>query len=225
MKVFTIIKDKSERVRDKNFQLLGERPLWEHLVKELSKSFEVTINTDSDKLILDLEHMKLNNVSVIRRLKKHIDWENDPNIKSSPVQDMLFNFCQTVNADEIVILTHVTSPFLRVETVLSAIDMLVTSDFAKSIHSISEIRDFAWLKTLNGEVPLNFDPQIVQRTQDLQPILVSKGAFFIARAGDILTQRARLPVPTIYYPLNHFESIEIDTHDDLNFARAIKETL
>ena len=62
----------------------------------------------------------------------------------------------------------------------------------------------------------------MQRTQDLSPIMVSKGAFFIAKAGDILDQRKRLPEPVLFFPLDHTESIEIDNFDDLEFARILK---
>ena len=62
----------------------------------------------------------------------------------------------------------------------------------------------------------------MQRTQDLSPIFVSKGAFFIAKAGDILNQKKRLPEPLIFFPLNHVEGVEIDNFDDLEFARLLK---
>ena len=61
----------------------------------------------------------------------------------------------------------------------------------------------------------------MQRTQDLPPLFVSKGAFFIAKAGDILDQRKRLPEPLIFFPLNHIQSVEIDNFDDLEFARIL----
>ena len=62
----------------------------------------------------------------------------------------------------------------------------------------------------------------MQRTQDLSPILISKGAFFIAKAGDILDQRKRLPEPLIFFTLNHTQALEIDNYEDLEFARLLK---
>ena len=61
----------------------------------------------------------------------------------------------------------------------------------------------------------------MQRTQDLAPILVSKGVFFITKAGDILTQKKRLPEPLMFFPLNHIQSVEIDNFDDLEFANIL----
>ena len=94
MKIFTIIKDRSERVKDKNFRLLGGIPLWEHLIIELAQ-FDVTINTDSERLLLQLKDKNFKNVSVVKRKKEHIEWENDPTNLTSPVQAMLLTFVKT----------------------------------------------------------------------------------------------------------------------------------
>ena len=161
-------------------------------------------------------------IQVIKREEKHIKWENDKSIDSSPVEDMLFDFCKTVDNSEMVVLTHITSPFLKKETILKAIDILQNDHKAKSIHSVLQVQDFVWLKKGSQVSPVNFYTDRVQRTQDLQPILVSKGAFFIAKAGDILDQRKRLPEPLLFFPLNHTESVEIDNFEDLQFARFLK---
>ena len=47
MKVFTIIKEKSERIPDKNFVNINGNPLWWHLLSELD-GLDVVVNTDSN---------------------------------------------------------------------------------------------------------------------------------------------------------------------------------
>ena len=89
-------------------------------------------------------------------------------------------------------------------------------------HPNINTQDFAWLKNGSEVKPVNFFTNRVQRTQDLPPILVSKGAFFIAKASDILRQRKRLPQPLIFFPLNHTQAIEIDNFEDLEFAKPLK---
>ena len=71
MKVFIIIKEISERIPKKNFQLLGDLPLWKHLVKEL-QDFNVYIDTDS-KLVLN-ECVNINNIIAYPRKQKFIDF-------------------------------------------------------------------------------------------------------------------------------------------------------
>jgi CMP-N-acetylneuraminic acid synthetase len=221
MKIFTIIKEHSNRIVEKNFTDVNGKPLWWHLLYELN-GLDVTVNTDSPKFLKQLQSSNLKQIQVIKREEKHIKWENDKSIDSSPVEDMLFDFCKTVDNSEMIVLTHITSPFLKKETILKAIDILQNDHKAKSIHSVFQVQDFVWLKKGSQVSPVNFYTDRVQRTQDLQPILVSKGAFFIAKAGDILDQRKRLPEPLLFFPLNHTESVEIDNFEDLQFARFLK---
>ena len=221
MKIFTIIKEHSNRIVEKNFTDVNGKPLWWHLLYELN-GLDVTVNTDSPKFLKQLQSSNLKQIKVIKREEKHIKWENNKSIDSSPVEDMLFDFCKTVDNSEMVVLTHITSPFLKKETILKAIDILQNDHKAKSIHSVLQVQDFVWLKKGSQVSPVNFYTDRVQRTQDLQPILVSKGAFFIAKAGDILDQRKRLPEPLLFFPLNHTESVEIDNFEDLQFARFLK---
>ena len=224
MKVFTIIKDQSERIKDKNFQPFGDKPLWQNLITEL-KGLDITINTDSIRLIQQVEQDSLSFLNIVKRSQKHIDWENDPKIKTSPVEDMLFEFSRLQDPNEIVVLTHVTSPFLQRSTVLDAVKFLIDNPNYKSVHSVDKIQDFSWLSTNKLVEPINFDHTCVQRTQDLDPILVSKGAFFIARAKDILKASKRLPEPVFYYEISQFEAIEIDTWDQLTFAQKLRRIL
>ena len=224
MKIFTIIKEDSKRIPNKNFIEVNGQPLWWHLLSEL-QGLDVTVNTDSQKFIKQLEESNLKSISVIKGHQKHIDWENDKSIDSSPVEDMLFDFCKTLDRSEIVVLTHITSPFLKKQTIFDAVEMLQNDQNAKSIHSVHQIQDFVWVKKKNEASPVNFQTDRVQQTQDLSPIFVSKGAFFIAKVGDILDQRKRLPEPLLFFSLDHVQSIEIDNFEDLDFAKLFKEGL
>jgi CMP-N-acetylneuraminic acid synthetase len=84
MKVFTIIKEKSERIPDKNFVNINGNPLWWHLLSELD-GLDVVVNTDSKKFINQLQNYELKTIKVVERLQKHVDWENNKDIDSSPV--------------------------------------------------------------------------------------------------------------------------------------------
>ena len=224
MKIFTIIKEDSKRIPNKNFIEVNGQPLWWHLLSEL-EGLDITVNTDSQKFVKQLDESNLKSIRVIKRHQKHIDWENDKSINSSPVEDMLFEFCEKLDGTEIVVLTHITSPFLKKQTIFDAVEMLQNDQNAKSIHSVQKIQDFVWVKEGNETKAVNFQTDKVQRTQDLSPIFVSKGAFFIAKAEDILKQRKRLPLPLIYFSLDHIQSIEIDNYDDLDFAKLLKGEL
>ena len=66
---------------------------------------------------------------------------------------------------------------------------------------------------------------VVQRTQDLEPVFMSLGAFFISRAKDVIKTGRRLPGNCYNYQLNALESIEIDDLDQLNLTRIIARGL
>ena len=64
MKFFTIIKEKSVRIPNKNFVDINGYPLWWHLISELD-GLDVTVNTDSKKFIEQLKSSNFKNIKVI----------------------------------------------------------------------------------------------------------------------------------------------------------------
>ena len=108
MKIFTIIKEESKRIPNKNFTDLNGYPLWWHLLSEL-KGLDVTVNTDSPKFIRQLQKSDLKKIQVIERDKKYIDWENDNSIDTSPVEDMLFDFCKTDGKETLIKIKEIVS--------------------------------------------------------------------------------------------------------------------
>jgi CMP-N-acetylneuraminic acid synthetase len=50
IKLFVIIKESSERVPSKNFKVLGDKPLWKHLLYELFP-YDVFVDTDSMEVL------------------------------------------------------------------------------------------------------------------------------------------------------------------------------
>jgi len=218
MKIFIIIKEISERIPKKNFQLLDDLPLWKHLIKEL-QDFNVYIDTDS-KLVLN-ECANMNNITAYPRKQKFIDFESG---KLSPALMMINNFLDTFvdNDDEIIVTTHVTSPFLKKETILDAVNILKKGIY-DSIHSVTKHQEFSWLE--DNMEPINFKPNVVQKTQDLPPIIMSNGGFFIFKKKTFKQLNNRIGDNPYYYPLSIPESIEIDNYDDLNLARLVKKGL
>ena len=86
MKFFIIIKQHSERVKDKNFRLVGGIPLWKHLVNELTGQ-DVYIDTDSDKILDECKNIE--HVTAYAREQSHINLELDASFKVSPALLML----------------------------------------------------------------------------------------------------------------------------------------
>ena len=225
MKLFTIIKSNSERIPNKNFQLISKSlPLWKWTINKLrSKENKIFINTDSEDVLNEIEND--DDIVGIKRSEKHIMWEKNSKNQGSPVESMYKEFCEkyTSNQNEKVCLFHVTSPFINFETIKNA-SAYLDKGF-DSVQSVKKIQDFVFFNDNGNLKPINFNPDLVQRTQDLVPIYISLGAFFLGRSGEIIKTGRRLPGRCFNYKLNSIESIEIDEYDQLELSRIVAKSL
>ena len=220
MKFFITIKNNSKRVKQKNFQKLNELPLWKHLIHELHEH-NVFVDTDSDLIYNECKNMDW--VTPYLRKQKFIDMENSSLSTKTPTLGMIEYFLDTFVKDEneIIITTHVTSPFLKAKTMLDATNYL--NKGYDSVQSVTRHQGPLWL----GEdmKPTNFDPLIVKRTQDLPIITLSNGGFFIFKKKTFKEFYNRVGKNPYYYELPSPEDIEIDTYNDLNLAKLVAQGL
>ena len=216
MKFFVIIKKKSQRIKNKNFVKLGNKELWKHLILEL-RGQKVFLDTDSNKVISECKK-NFPWVVAYPRKKKFIKFEEKRNI--SPVLLMINNFLDNFVKDEneIIVCTHVTSPFLKIKTIKKAIKKLGKHD---SVTSVTKHQEFSWILKYKKFFPINFNPKIVNKTQNLNPIYMSNGSFFIFKKKTFKRYNNRIGKKPFYYELKLPESIEIDNKEDLNLARMI----
>ena len=216
MKFFIIIKEESKRVANKNFKLLGALPLWEHLIRELSYE-DVYIDTDS-KLLLE-NCKKYNHVKAYPREQKFIDYENDSSINLSPALMMIENFLDQHVRDEneIVATPHVTSPFIKKETIKKA--ALKLDHGCDSVQACVNHQEFCYFE---GQ-PVNFNPTVIQKTQELKPVQLGNGAFFIFTKKTFKKHKNRTGQNPYFYPIKYPESIEIDNLEDFEVAEAYYE--
>jgi CMP-N-acetylneuraminic acid synthetase len=214
MKYFIIIKQHSERVVGKNFIEIGDKPLWKHLVYELQDQ-DVYIDTDSSLILEECEDLDW--VTAYPRKKEYIDYENSNESGLSPVLMMIDNFLETYvdDEDEIIVTPHVTSPFLKLETIKDALEKL--NQEYDSIQSVTEHQEFSYYR---GE-PINFTKDVVQKTQDLEPIVMSNGAFFGFTKKTFKKNNNRIGKKPYFYVLPPIEDIEIDNHNDLKLAKLV----
>ena len=219
MKFFIIIKEKSQRIKKKNFVKIGNKQLWKHLILEL-RGQKVFIDTDSKKVILDCKK-NFPWVTAYPRKKKFINFEEKQ--KQSPTLLMIHNFLDNFVRDnnEIVVCTHVTSPFLKLKTIKQAVRKLKKHD---SVTSVTKHQEFSWIekgKKNKKFFPINFNPKVVTKTQNLKPIYMSNGSFFIFKKKTFKKYNNRIGNNPYYYKLKFPESVEIDNKEDLNLARII----
>ena len=215
MKFFVIIKEKSERLPSKNFLDLGGKHLYEHLLDRLDGE-DVYVDTDSDFIYSCLKNTQ---VTCYRRKQKFIDLETDLDYKVSPVLLMIDHFLDNFVEDdtEIIVTPHVTSPFIKLSTIISASKYLTKG--YDTVQACTEHKEFTYF---NGK-PVNFEENVVQKTQDLEPVVMGNGAFFIFTKKTFKENNNRTGKNPYFYPLTVPESIEIDNIEDWYLAERVYE--
>ena len=217
--MFLIIKDKSERVKNKNFRNIDNVPLHSYFMLN-RKSFEIYIDTDSDRIIDEYsDKTKWPHVTVYSRLKKHIEMENSGNISPAPLLVARFLDEYITDENESIVTSHITSPFLEDLSINTALEKM---KFFDSVSSIEEVKEFSVYGENGHEKPINFDNNKIVKTQSLKPVKVLNGAFFIIKKKIFMNNGLkRISDNHLYFSLSKKESIDIDTEFDLSVAQSI----
>lgn len=217
--MFLIIKDNSERVPKKNFQILNNKPLHQYFIDQ-RKRFDVYIDTDSEDILEFYSQDQYKSyVHAYPRKVEHINIENEGNISPAPLMIERFLDEFVHNDDEIIVTSHITSPFLKDTTVESALKKM---SLYTSVSSVKSVQEFAVLGTGGDAQPINFSYDKIVKTQSLKPILILNGAFFIISKGEFLKNGLkRISNNHYYYEVDDLEAIDIDTQQDLLRARVL----
>tara|TARA_B100001113_G_C21118990_1_gene626556 strand:+ start:1341 stop:2837 length:1497 start_codon:yes stop_codon:yes gene_type:complete len=222
MKIFLFVKEKSERLKNKNFLLLGGIELYKHTLLKL-KDFDVYLDTDSRKIYDECKQDKnLSHVTCYLRKQEYIDMELQDK-ENSPALLMTKNFLDTYITDEEepIILTHVTSPFLKVSTISKAVEKLNIND---SVCSVSEINSFT-LRKRNGKYePVNFDINNLQKSQALDSMYHLNSSFFIfTKKSFTENNNNRIGKNPYFYRINFPEDLDINYKEEYIIAEKLMD--
>lgn len=206
----------SERVPGKNYRHLAGVPLYRHVVQTLLEVPEVSrviIDTDSDLILEDAAHAFPEVTTVVR--PEHL---RDGEI---PMNDVLANTMAHVDTDT-VLQTHSTNPFMRADTFGSAIRTFDEQiDDYDSMFSVTRLQTRIWR---GGAVPVNHDPAVLLRTQDLAPLYIENSCFYIFSKAALLASGNRIGTHPYMFEVDAIEAIDIDEERDFALAVAIAES-
>ena len=128
-------------------------------------------------------------------------------------------FVRDVDAD-IYVLTHVTQPFTRSESIKKALAKVVSGEYDSAFSAVA-LQDYLWM---DGK-PLNYDMKNIIRTQDLKPIYMETGAFFIFKKEVFTKLGQRIGQKPYICEIDQFEAVDIDTAEDFDFAETVAKYL
>ena len=205
------IKSHSERVPGKNFRVLGDKPLYEWIIRTLLsiKAIEqIIIDTDSRHEGL----WKLGENPRIILKERPEELLGDYVSMNRIIQNIVES---TENTN--YLMTHVTNPFLSKETIEKAIEIFSSRENTghDSLFSVSRIQGRLIRK--NGS-PLNHNPSNLVRTQDLEEVYLENSCLYIFSRETFVYNQSRIGLRPFLFSTPILDSIDIDTLEEWNHA-------
>jgi CMP-N-acetylneuraminic acid synthetase len=207
------MKANSERVRGKNFREFCGKPLFRWMLDTLLQVEEidrVVINTDARQILADNGLVESERV-LIRDRK--------PQICGDHVSMNLVLADDVANVDaDVYLMTHTTNPLMSAETVrraLAAFREGQAAGKADSLFTVDKVQQRFY--RADGSA-VNHDPDNLIRTQDLEPWYQENSNLYIFTRDSFAKTDARIGRQPLLYEGPSFESIDIDTPQDWDFA-------
>jgi CMP-N-acetylneuraminic acid synthetase len=211
-KIITLVpmRHTSVRVPQKNYRLLAGKPLFHHIINTLLKVPEISavmVDTDSPEISRGLETY-FPDVKVIPR-PDHLLGDQ------VPMNEILLHDTSMIESD-FYLQTHSTNPLLRPETVSAAIQTLFAAiPEYDSLFGVTRFQTRLWDQL---GCPINHNPNILLRTQDLPPIYEENSCIYIFDRQTLLKRRNRLGERPLMFEIPALEALDID--DELDFTIA-----
>ena len=203
----------SNSVPTKNIKELGDVPLVNYTVKTLNKIDAI------DKIFIYASEPSI--TEHIGKGLKYTYLERPSYLDSDDTssQDIIREFLGKVDAD-IVVLWHITSPFLKAKTIKECLDRVLSGEY-DSAFTAFELKTFCWYM---GK-PLNYDLDVpTPKRRDLHPVIVEQSALYVFKREVFERWNRRIgQKPYIKY-INHLEGHDIETEEDYAVAEMIVES-
>lgn len=200
----------SVRVPEKNFRLIAGKPLFHYILSSLlavQEIDQIVVDTDSEKIIEGIKNY-FPTIKIIHR-PEHLRAD------SIPMNEILLHDTDQIDAD-LYLQTHSTNPLLKAETISKAINELLDNTLAfDSLFSVTKVRTRFWDQLTR---PINHNPSILLRTQDLPPIYEENSCIYIFKRKTLLEHRNRIGERPMMFEVNRSEAFDID--EELDFLLA-----
>jgi CMP-N-acetylneuraminic acid synthetase len=207
------MKANSERVKGKNFREFCGKPLFKWILEtllEVTEIDKVIINTDACHILA--EHGLVDTDRVVIRERK-------PEICGDLVSMNLVIADDVENVDaDIYLMTHTTNPLMSADTVRNSIKVFQEEKLSRNVDSLFTVDKIQTRFYRQDGSAVNHDPDNLIRTQDLDPWYEENSILYLFTGESFNQTRARIGKHPIMYESPQFESIDIDTPEDWDFA-------
>jgi CMP-N-acetylneuraminic acid synthetase len=210
----------SKRLVDKNFTKIGNRNLIETTI-DVAKNSQVF-----DKILLSSDDNRAENIArenkieYIRRAEK---LSGDNTKVWEVVYNYLYNHNQVFGNKDFIVMLLPTSPFRKVENITTGLK-IVKSEYS-NVVSVSEYKapiEFSISTDGNQKIDIEqnkFLSSSQTQTQTFRNSFYPNGNFFGAPISMYLKFKTFYANPFHVFKTNEIDSIDINSEDDLKFAR------
>ena len=213
MKVYGFLpaKGTSERITNKNNQLIGGEKLYINGLKILLKCKlidKVFLDTESEDMHLETKYLNCHHM------------KRDPALANNNTDGhvLFLNEVENYKDADIYVQLLCTSPFIKPETIDKAIETLISSDEYDSAIFMKKNKVYEW----NNNVPL-YDINHVPNSKDLPDRIEEGMSLYIVKKEAALKYRRRYGMKPLFVFGNGLENIDINNTDELELAKTIMD--
>lgn len=207
------MKANSVRVKGKNFRDFCGKPLFRWILDTLLQVEEIDqiiINTDARHILAENGLIDTNRITIRDR---------KPEICGDHVSMNLVLADDVANVPaDMYLMTHTTNPLMSADTIRKAIAAFIEAKAAGTADSLFTV-DKVQTRFYRADCsPVNHDPDNLIPTQNLEPWFEENSNLYLFTADSFAKTKARIGKQPMMYEGPYFESIDIDTPADWDFA-------
>jgi CMP-N-acetylneuraminic acid synthetase len=207
------MRHQSMRVPGKNYRSFAGKPLYHHILNTLLSVVTVdsiVVDTDSDAILEGLAK----DFPTVKTITRPEELRAD----TIPMNEVLIHDTGQFTADY-YLQTHSTNPLLKPETISKAIkDFLDSLPEYDSLFGVTRLQTRLWDQL--GR-PINHDPEILLRTQDLPPVYEDNSCIYIFNRDNLIERRNRLGERPLMFEIPAIEAWDIDEELDFTVAETL----
>lgn len=211
MKIVAIvpIKSNSKRVKNKNFKIINNKPLYKFLLDKLNK-------TNFDEIFIDSDSSEIKKYSLSKGFKFI---ERIPLLaKDNANGNDLLNFHSTIITADIYFQLFITAPLLSVKTINNCINIIKKNKKIDLILTAQKLYSWFWFE----KSPVNYNPRILPRSQDAKPIIQESTGLYGIRHKSLLKYKCRIGKKPYFYFIDDKEAFDLDDVEDLKYFKYLK---
>jgi len=140
-------------------------------------------------------------------------------LSTTSFNEVLTTFAEKIDADA-YLLTHATAPFISKHSFEKGIEALSCGIYDCAL-TVERMQEFLW----KDNKPLNYNPESIPRTQDLEPMFVETCGIYIYTRDLIKKQKRRIGDTPCLIEVSKIEAVDINNPEDFVIADAIYNKL